>query len=669
MPSIATVQFQISSRRPSSPQRTTKAPHRQLQQEMYASAIQAKRIALRRICPDVTFTVFSIDVTRRRLIAIGLALWVVLPTALFKPSNHFVMPVASVGLHHLYIFAWFISAVAHLRKAHASGFLQRLLANAAGLHYSAVYSLMAYRLYTGHPFDAMFALHSWRDAPSTLVAILGWKAIPVLLFTVSVWLGSSWLIARMGRLEIWTFSIRPGIAFVALTCCLFLLPDSSSYIGQSSSNLLTAARYQAFVLPVYERLELFPDASSEENVFFLQLESVNAVAALGKAVVGGRKYSDIYVPNLVELSRNGVLFPFAWGNTIQTGRSAEAVLCGLTNNIGAPLSYRPDAITNPCLPELLRKKHFSTTYFNGYYDPTFHNLADFAQKKGFDDVLGPEITSDQTGLTGFREHLTTWGFNECTFFSRVFKYLKEQHPHPKRLFVHVAVSRNHHPFTDRIGSRTAFFTNPQNFIEGYLNSLGEQDACLNQFWTEFNAFAGQNSHLFVFGDHSWPVGINGSTFNEEGSRVENFSIPILYVPPQQRSGEMRIGTRPDTMIGQADIPSTVLDLLRIGTGTNSFAPILRGVDHSGYEECQILVQPYGERAISVTKDRTKYTYELSSGTLTRSDLSRSLLDENPIVVAKGMSYDRFNAEYGCRRYQTKDSNPPMFNSQFSIPIR
>ena len=118
---------------------------------------------------------------------------------------------------------------------------------------------------------------------------------------------------------------------------------------------------------------------------------------------------------------------------------------------------------------------------------------------------------------------------------------------------------------------------------------------------------------------------------------------------------MRIGTRPDTMIGQTDIPSTVLDLLGIGTGSNSFAPILRGVDHSGYEECQILVQPYGERAISVTKDRTKYTYELSSGTLTRSDLSRSLLDENPSVVAKGMSYDRFNAEYGCRRYQSKDA--------------
>ena len=118
---------------------------------------------------------------------------------------------------------------------------------------------------------------------------------------------------------------------------------------------------------------------------------------------------------------------------------------------------------------------------------------------------------------------------------------------------------------------------------------------------------------------------------------------------------MRIGTRPDTMIGQADIPSTVLDLLGIGTGSNSFAPILRGIDQSGYEECQVLVQPYGERTISVTKDRMKYTYELSSGTLTRSDLSRSLLDENPVVVAKGVSYDRFNTENGCRRYQSKDA--------------
>jgi len=245
----------------------------------------------------------------------------------------------------------------------------------------------------------------------------------------------------------------------------------------------------------------------------------------------------------------------------------------------------------------------------------------------------------------------SWGYDECEFFPKAFAYIRQQQPHPVRLFAQVVVSRNHFSFDDNILDENRPFATPANFAERYLNSLGHQDNCLEVFWREFSAYAGENSHLFVFGDHSWPIGINGNSFNETGAHPENFAVPILYIPPGNRCQEFAVGTRSDVWVAQADIPSTILELLDLGHGSNSFASLLKGENTTSYEDCHIVVQPYTDASINVMRKGYEYAYHLSTQTLTRINLTESLAEGPEFVVARQIPYSQFKSDYGCVRYR------------------
>jgi arylsulfatase A-like enzyme len=585
----------------------------------------------------------------RILLVATVVLWILIPAAAFKPSDQFLHPTLASAIYHTYVWAWICAALAYVQRKRCSKPAAYAIAATAGLYYCLSYVLMAFGQYTGHPLDARFALDNLADASITLFNVLGWNTAGILIAAVALWLAFTWIVLQIQSKHTWSFSKQPGIWLLALSLALYLAPPTAGYVGQSVSNLVLSLRYHAAVQPVSETMRLSDASASDENVFFLQLESLNALAAFGQAVVEGRHYQDIYTPHLAAMATEGVLFPFAWGNTIQTARSSEAVLCGVSNNVGQPLSFRPKEISNKCLPQLLRERGLSTIYFNGFDDLNFANFADFARQIGFDESLGPQLMAPT-------QHSRQWGYDEREFFRNIFTYLKDKHSSPRRLFVHIAVSRNHYPFTDT-HPEARLFSAPGRFIEYYLNSLHEEDESLDVFWKEFKAYAGENSHLFVFGDHSWPVGMSGSILNEQGTDVENFAVPILYVPPRNRRHEIKTGMRPNTRVSQSDIPSTVLELTGLGSGTNSFAPILRGENPISYEDCQILVQPYSAASIVVVRGNEKYTYQLSDGTLTRAHLSENLQENERAITATGMSYADFSAQYNCDRYRRPERLP------------
>ena len=202
-------------------------------------------------------------------------------------------------------------------------------------------------------------------------------------------------------------------------------------------------------------------------------------------------------------------------------------------------------------------------YFSGFRDLSFHNIGEFLLQKGFQGVLGPDLMVDGP-------HSYSWGFDECEFFQRTLTYLSQRIPEPKRLFVQIAVSRNHYPFPDGGFETARPFVNPENFVEQYLNSLAHQDACMDVFWKEQSAPMRATIRICSFLETTpGRSGINGNTFNEAGSNVENFAVPILYVPPRERRNEFVVGARPAVRsVGQTDLPSTVesfwgLEVVRI----------------------------------------------------------------------------------------------------------
>jgi len=85
---------------------------------------------------------------------------------------------------------------------------------------------------------------------------------------------------------------------------LQISPGSVSYVGQSMSNVI---RYKADIRPVTETLMLTATRGNDENVFFLQLESVNSLAAFGHAVIDGKRYDGHAEGLLLGLRRMRVL--------------------------------------------------------------------------------------------------------------------------------------------------------------------------------------------------------------------------------------------------------------------------------------------------------------------------------------------------------------------------
>jgi hypothetical protein len=569
---------------------------------------------------------------------------VILPTALFKANQAQVDPGLLASLHHLYLMGWVLTAAAFIKRRSQSGSGLRVFAVTLGFFFAVTYALIAYGTYTGHVFDVQFALDSLTDVPTTVRYVLGPTALVGLPAFALLWFGFTWLIHRIGVTQTWKLKTPPGVVLLIFSLGLVLIrPGFSSYVGQSLASTVAAYRYPD-LHPFAESVTLQADKESNENIFFLQLESVNAVAGLGHAAIDGKAYKGDFLPRLGEVAKQGVFFPFAWGNTIQTARATETILCGMTNNTGAPLTFQPKSIKTPCLSELLGSKGFTSLFFSGSRDQDFHNREDFLREKGFAEVLGPEI------MPGVEQ--VSWGYDECEFFQNVFGYLERQRPNPNRLFIQVAVYRNHYGFGHGNLDSDRPFAKAQNFIENYLNSLVHQDRCVDVFWKRFERYAGDHSHLFVFGDHSWPVGINGgNTFNEAGSHVENFSVPVVYVPPRSRQAEFATGSRSDVRVGQSDLVPTALEVLGLGTSRSSFAPILRGEPAPRYEECHILVQPYSDPSIVVVRRSNKYTYHLLSGELTTSAIAEPLEEGVATVVEENLKYSDFKAKYGCERYR------------------
>ena len=225
--------------------------------------------------------------------------------------------------------------------------------------------------------------------------------------------------------------------------------------------------------------------------------------------------------------------------------------------------------------------------------------------------------------------------------------------------MYIAVSRHHMPFQADPRKRSVhLIQNPANEFETYLNSLSEQDACLAEFWDDYSSYAGRNTHLFAFGDHSWPLAIDG-TFYDERMRLQLFRTPLLYVAPLDGDEDNRVsGVNLDMIGSQSDIRGTALELLGFSTGGNSIAGLLQGREMSGHEACEVTVQPYGGAVVSVIRNNDKYSYLLDSQTVLHWTIVDQVRELGPSVVREGISYKEFQSLYGCRRYRPGLKNGP-----------
>lgn len=426
------------------------------------------------------------------------------------------------------------------------------------------------------------------------------------------------------------------------------LPPNNGYLSfqyQIIESTYHARKYFSAYTPVIEDFE----TNSTESIFMLQLESTNAIVLEGQMPkINEKKYDDLYAPYFYQAAKDGVLFPYFWSNSVTTDRAQENILCGLVNNIGAPLSYHPEKLTAKCLPNILNNNGYKTIIFRSD-DLSFHNMGNFFQAMGFSEIHNKDIMKPD-------DKKYIWGYDDCIFYQRAFEYLKENYPDGKKLFVYFEVSSHHIPWTPFDSyTFTHKFVTPSNYAETYINSSLQQDYCFSRFYKEYQDYNNGKSHLFAFGDHSWPVGINnGNTLPHYGSYNENFLTMMAYIPPKNDLTTFFIDkiVSKNNIYSETDIIPTIFELLNNNTYQNSLVfELQKNKQKENYENCHILVQPYDGGQIVVVNGLEKYIYYVSKKLVLKFDLKDDFWEKNPEIADIDISNKEFKEKYFCQRFK------------------
>jgi phosphoglycerol transferase MdoB-like AlkP superfamily enzyme len=369
--------------------------------------------------------------------------------------------------------------------------------------------------------------------------------------------------------------------------------------------------------------ERYNTSALGDVVFMVKQESLNGL------LTGPR-----ITPHLLSAAKDGILFPKMYGNSIQSLRGYECILCGVPPSATDALvdEYAPQEIKKlSCLPKLFKKLGYHTLYFFG--GSQNKRIVSFATSAGFENVLSDDIMQPEDAKFD-------WGYREDIFYTRIYQYL-QKHFVNEKLFVFIDTgATNHTPFKvlDEDHLNAIPFPDPQEFEENLSNTTFVQDAYFGELYQRFKKLYGNNGSLIAVSDHSWPIPIHkDNIYNERGAYEENFLISLLFVPPASKKALFDIGTVVPLRFSQMDILPTVLDLLGmeqkslLGTSFASWLQRPNGEQRSQSAQTNISIQPYGGGFISVVRYPQKYLFSVLGRNVEVFDLEKDPEERSPAI--------------------------------------
>lgn len=601
------------------------------------------------------------SIKRTVFISVAVLVMVVIPSVL--PTNDILTQLLSL-LVHTGVFVFLLGVLEFLKRRRYTKPVGWIIALSAAFFTMLEYTVIAYWFAIGALPNLHFLTDAISEAPETLMRTYGGIAIiAALLGLLVLWMGSALLLLLLSEDFGRTVRVRKGwTVFVAgLSAILVLTATPSRTIATEE---IISEYMQEESVRQSARVSGVPDNSAldatgaKENVFIIQMESVNSLGITG--LLTNDKVDFEFMPTIRKIAQeHGVLLPFMWGNSVQTHRGLESILCGITYNVGKAYADHTEDINTPCLPEVLRDQGYDTVWLSSFMNPAFENKNKLMKKAGMDDQKFASFMKK-----GDKRY--QWGYDDCAFYNRALEYLDEEHSSGKPLFATLGVSMHHAQFNAKPDYKfLAKFKNPTDFTERYLNSFLAQDYCVGKFFEKYEEKYGENSHLIIVADHTWPLGITGvkNAMNEHGASTDNFLIPFAYVPPRSHKDDYRVGDIEMHRFGQSDIPATVVDLLTGRPAQNSFAFALRKGDMSvadhlakkdvPYEECHVMSQPYNDTAVMVARGDDASVYSFKKFTLSHYDLAKDLLQKKPTKVEESVPLSRVESSVLCDRMVKK----------------
>jgi arylsulfatase A-like enzyme len=351
-----------------------------------------------------------------------------------------------------------------------------------------------------------------------------------------------------------------------------------------------------------------------DAVFLIKQESLNGFLVQSRIT-----------PQLLRAADDGILFRNFYGNSVQSIRGYECILCGVPPNIEGALvdEYSPEEIHSlSCLPRIFRSLGYHALYFFG----GSHNarIVQFAQSIGFDKILADDIMRPE-------DEKFQWGYREDLFYTRTFEYLRRYRPDEK-LFVFIDTgATNHIPFKvlDKAYLQKVPFPKPADFTQRLSNTTFVQDAYFGHFYDLFKERYASRGSVLVASDHSWPMSMHrNNIFNERGAFEENFRIALLFIPPSVEKQHFSTGTIVTGRYSQMDIFPTILDLMGLEQRHllgESFSSWLLASEKDRRTEPQrpkLLVQPYGGGYISAVRYPDKCVFDVLGDNYSVFDLAK-----------------------------------------------
>ncbi|MDY5812960.1 MAG: LTA synthase family protein [Bacteroides sp.] len=304
---------------------------------------------------------------------------------------------------------------------------------------------------------------------------------------------------------------------------------------------------------VYTPLFARPDSAVTEsllrtdrpNIVYVVLEGFGALFVEN---LGGMPEVGVQVN---KLSQEGVNFTQCYCSSFRTDRGIVAAVSGYP---GQPttsiMRYTRKVSTLPGLPKSLKKHGYSTQVLYPS-DITFFNMADYFLASGHDKLVSQE---------DFPSELRTakWGVHDHIGFDWLYNDIVQKHEAQAGPWYTTYLT---------ISSHTPFDVPYKRLADEKLNSFAYTDSCFGAFIERIRQTAAWDNLLIVCtADHG---------FNHRAMETAEFPhIPFFLL-----GGAVKEPRRISTILGQTDIPATVLG--QLGIAHDDF-PFSRDVMSSRY---------------------------------------------------------------------------------------
>jgi len=248
-------------------------------------------------------------------------------------------------------------------------------------------------------------------------------------------------------------------------------------------------------------------------------------------------------PNFGKWKQKGIFFNNFFANGFQTRHAEIAAYCSVMPNYGESVFSHYNSNHFLCLPEILKRKGYSTSWINGA-DAAYDNQLTMFPKIGFQKIIDRFDFPSNTETLG-------WGFSDEALFEKWIKLLDQE---KEPFFSSALTTTNHHPFD--VPENFKHYEN-RSVQNKYYEAVNYVDSMLNQFLIAASKSKWfENTLIFVTSDTS-----NYQNPQKPFSNFEDFvktrsKIPLLII-----GGNIKKPYLEKRYFSQIDLAPTIMDIL------------------------------------------------------------------------------------------------------------